>query len=402
MVLRGLRLVVVLLFASLPAMSLAHAADGKWVTISGTVWIDENRDRIRQPSEPVLTGVEVHTGRSLMGLGGREVGLAYTTNERGEYAFRSYYRISSGKPLHFLYLNVRYNKPGAEPVYTGWHHPYTHSACRLLYILARETDRTVDIGVIGVRGEPPPKNWSITDGHFFTETSTRSCVTGFAVTNTDGIPFWDTWQRLGLENVGYPISHRYIWRGFVTQAFQKAVFQWQPGKGVFFVNIFDEMHDLGLDEELRFRFSTPRQLDPSFDYIHPVDDQRWVREEMVRRRLALLDANPVIKEKYFAAPDPLLQYGLPTSRVRDHGNNFAIRTQRAVFQQWKNDVPWAKAGEVTIANGGDIAKQVGRRCKWHKSGTRCTHLFFPGDALAIHDLEALMPQPAGFVGARLP
>jgi hypothetical protein len=30
-----------------------------------------------------------------------------------------------------------------------------------------------------------------------------------------------------------------------------------------------------------------------------------------------------------------------------------------VLQQWKQDVPWAKAGQVTVALGGDIAKEVG-------------------------------------------
>ena len=40
-------------------------------------------------------------------------------------------------------------------------------------------------------------------------------------------------------------------------------------------------------------------------------------------------------------------------------NHYALRTQRAVFQQWKETVPWAAQGEVTIANGGDIAKELG-------------------------------------------
>jgi hypothetical protein len=30
-----------------------------------------------------------------------------------------------------------------------------------------------------------------------------------------------------------------------------------------------------------------------------------------------------------------------------------------VFQEWKEDVPWAKAGQVTVALGGDIAKEAG-------------------------------------------
>ena len=29
------------------------------------------------------------------------------------------------------------------------------------------------------------------------------------------------------------------------------------------------------------------------------------------------------------------------------------------LQQWKQDVPWARAGEVTVALGGDIAKEMG-------------------------------------------
>ena len=41
------------------------------------------------------------------------------------------------------------------------------------------------------------------------------------------------------------------------------------------------------------------------------------------------------------------------------GNSFVVRAQRAVFQYWKEDVPWAKKGEVTLANSGDLAKEAG-------------------------------------------
>jgi hypothetical protein len=51
--------------------------------------------------------------------------------------------------------------------------------------------------------------------------------------------------------------------------------------------------------------------------------------------------------------------GLPTSEVQDMGNHYALRAQRVVFQEWKQDVPWARAGQVTVALGGDIAKEVG-------------------------------------------
>jgi hypothetical protein len=103
--------------------------------------------------------------------------------------------------------------------------------------------------------------------------------------------------------------------------------------------------------------ATPRQLDLSFDADK-------TREQILRDRLALLDFNPAIRDRYFSTLDsptldPLSLFGLPTSRVEDMGNHFAIRLQRAVIQQWKEAVPWAKAGEVTVAKGGDIAKEMG-------------------------------------------
>src|SRR5581483_4859910 len=33
--------------------------------------------------------------------------------------------------------------------------------------------------------------------------------------------------------------------------------------------------------------------------------------------------------------------------------------QRAVFQQWKIETPWARIGQVTIANGVDLMKEAG-------------------------------------------
>jgi hypothetical protein len=41
------------------------------------------------------------------------------------------------------------------------------------------------------------------------------------------------------------------------------------------------------------------------------------------------------------------------------GNVLVLRAQRVVLQEWKQDTPWAKAGEVTVALGGDIAKELG-------------------------------------------
>ena len=62
---------------------------------------------------------------------------------------------------------------------------------------------------------------------------------------------------------------------------------------------------------------------------------------------------------YYSVPNALALFGLPTSAVVDNGTHYAIRLQRAVIQQWKTDCAWARAGQATIANGGDLAAQAG-------------------------------------------
>lgn len=195
--------------------------------------------------------------------------------------------------------------------------------------------------------------WEIPNGLFFTQTGEPG-QTGFAVTDDGGAPFYHEFRRLGgVAAVGFPRSHRFVWNGFVTQVFQKAIFQWEPRSGVInFINVFDELSASGRDAWLERERSTPRPLPPSFD-----GGRSW--SEIQTARLALLDSDPVIKQAYFGHVDPLRAFGLPTSRVEDRGNHTVIRLQRAVIQHWNVDVPWARAGQVTIANGGDIALEAG-------------------------------------------
>ena len=201
-------------------------------------------------------------------------------------------------------------------------------------------------------------DYNIANGHFFTQTNGQpagTSPTGYSVLNSDGVPFWDEFNRQGgVAIVGYPMSRRFMWDGLVTQVFQKAVFQWKPvEQRVDFVNVFDQMSLAGKDTWLLTYKSTPNPLDAaSFDA-----GKGW--DQIVAGRLALLDANPAIKAVYNSARDPMRLFGLPTSTVVDNGNHYAIRLQRAVIQQWKVDVPWARAGQATIANGGDVAVQGG-------------------------------------------
>lgn len=197
-------------------------------------------------------------------------------------------------------------------------------------------------------------DWDIPGGHFYTQTGGGGGL-GFAVTDEGGIPFWSEFNRLGGVNaLGYPVSQRFQWNGFTCQAMQRVVLQWQPSLGqVMFVNVFDIMHESGKDDWLLAVRQTPKPLGPDFDA-----NLDW--SGIVAKRLALLDANPAIKAQYYATVrDPIQMNGLPTSPVTDMGNNYTLRAQRIVIQQWKETVPWAAAGQVTVALGGSIAKEAG-------------------------------------------
>ena len=199
-------------------------------------------------------------------------------------------------------------------------------------------------------------DFPIPDGHWYTQTNGADFPTqiGYSVRDTATIKLWSEFQRLGgLPVLGYPVSQRYLLDGFVVQAFQKAILQWHPETGhVQFLNIFDRLHDAGKDDYLLHFRQTPPPGSTAADAGKP-----WA--QVVAAHQTLLDANPAIKAAYFADPDPIDHYGLPMTGPVDEGNAIVVRAQRAVFQQWKQAVPWAAAGQVTVANGGDIAKEAG-------------------------------------------
>lgn len=198
-------------------------------------------------------------------------------------------------------------------------------------------------------------DYDIPGGHFFKQTNGQNGAgnTGFAVVDDGQARFWTEFNRLGgLQTIGYPISQRFVWDGFVTQAFQKVIMQWRPEVNqAYFINVFDQLAHAGTDPWLEAFRQTP----PSFD--HSADSGlSW--PAVVARHLALLDVNPAIRTRYFQDSDPVLHFGLPMSS-KDYGNVFVVRAQRVVLQQWKVDVPWARAGQVVIANGGDVANEAG-------------------------------------------
>ena len=209
-------------------------------------------------------------------------------------------------------------------------------------------------------GPPGPPDSDLPVGHFFTQTAASAGPQyGYRVTNEGGVGFWSEFQRLGGVNaLGYPVSRRFMLDGFVVQATQKVLLQWRPDLSpprAYFVNVFDKLHDMGLDGTLQDSYQIPPQLDPRFDAGKSP-------EQAQADRLTLLNADPAITARFNAAVgSPTVYNGLPTSTVTNEGPFFTVRAQRTAIQHWIADNPAAgvKRGDVTVVNGGDIAKALG-------------------------------------------
>ena len=115
--------------------------------------------------------------------------------------------------------------------------------------------------------------------------------------------------------------------------------------------MIDELHEHGLDAWFKADRETPPLADWSSDTGKPWD-------EIVTGHQALL-TDPDIRAAYFAVDDPLTLYGLPMAPIQNLGNVLVLRAQRGIIQKWLVATPWAAAGQVTIANSGDVAKEAG-------------------------------------------
>lgn len=199
-----------------------------------------------------------------------------------------------------------------------------------------------------------PADFPIPGGHFYSQTAGGTGDQGFSVLDVPARPFWSEFQRLGgVESAGYPISQPFAWEAQPAQAFQKAIFRWNPERSaVDLVNVFDLLHDAGQDDRLLAIRSVPPMADWRGD-----TGLDW--PAVADRHLALLDGFPTLRAAYFAVDDPILRHGLPMAPVADFGSVRVLRAQRAVLQEWREDRPWARAGAVTVANGGDLAKEFG-------------------------------------------
>src|SRR5690349_5906826 len=169
----------------------------------------------------------------------------------------------------------------------------------------------------GLASAQSPLDFPIPAGRFFTQANGQGGAggTGYAIVNafeqlspfpTLEMDFFNAFNQFGGVNfLGFPASRVTVFPDFPVQVCQKEVLQFQPGRGFFFLNIFDIMHDRGFDAFLDSVRDIPPQFDTSPDAALPNF------AAVVARHEAFLNNDPAIRAVYFSVANPELQFGLP-------------------------------------------------------------------------------------------
>jgi hypothetical protein len=234
----------------------------------------------------------------------------------------------------------------------GWRPLDADQSASLGQWVARLTGR----GAAASTSPAPAADWAVANGWFFTQVHGQPGAPpshGYAVTDSDGMTFWSEYQRLGGPTVlGYPLSRRFTADGATMQVFQRGVLRYDAAaERVRPLRLLDRLHEEGRDTALAAQWGVPLLETPAPAEAPP---------EAVEDRLAALFADyPAFPAYLRSVPDPAATYGLPTSAVHDVGAFYVVRFQGGALQEWKQEVPWARAGDVTAANIGEIAVALG-------------------------------------------
>jgi hypothetical protein len=150
-----------------------------------------------------------------------------------------------------------------------------------------------------------PLDYPISGGWFYTQEG-RGCITGLGpvrrrgylvIDDADG-SFWTEFRRYGGKDVlGYPVSQRFHYPvgnagGYLYQAFERGILQWQPETGrAQMANVFEQFTELGLDADLEaLGIPNPAQADASASFAADAE-----------RRMGLL-SEPRFLARYFFDP----------------------------------------------------------------------------------------------------
>ena len=215
----------------------------------------------------------------------------------------------------------------------------------------------------------PAEDYRVASGHFYTQArGDRPPNFGYSIVDDSLCPCFTQFNALGgVAVLGYPASQPYREGAFVYQATQGVLLQWNPVTAQMnFANIFDTLSANGLDGYLESRKQIPPSFDWSSDDGRPFEGSGGIVENHFNVVFdaqsddseAMSAARQALRTTYLTNPNWLLHYGLPMG-IKEFGNVVVVRGQRAAFQYWKEDVPWASEGSVTKVLGGDVYKESG-------------------------------------------
>lgn len=199
------------------------------------------------------------------------------------------------------------------------------------------------------------QDWPIEGGRFYTQTGDGATM-GYAVVDDSAASFWAAFQQFdGVGALGYPISNRFQWVGTPAQAFQRGILRWYPdpagGGSAGLVNAAEEFTVRRLDQWLKDRTMAPPAGWPAEFGRTP--------EQIRESRTAAIQRYPALYDAYTAPKDPTAIFGAAVAPPAENETAVVLRTQKAILQLWKIDVPWAAAGQVTLANVGELWREAG-------------------------------------------
>ncbi len=273
-----------------------------------------------------------------------------------------HFSLFGGDPADYFYIGgapvflIEYGPTDAEPIAPK---------------LATDTDIAAEVAAPAPEVSVPSQgdDFSIANGHFYPQArGDRPLSFGYTILDDDLCPCYTQFVALGgVGALGYPASQPYREGAFVYQATQGVLLQWNPAAGVMNIaNVFDILSANGFDDHLEVKSQIPRSFDWSSDDGRPFEGTDGIVENHFNVIFnprsddseVMRAARPALRATYLANPQWLLQYGLPMG-IKEYGNVIVVRGQRAAFQYWRENVPWAAAGQVTKVLGGDVYKESG-------------------------------------------
>jgi hypothetical protein len=235
------------------------------------------------------------------------------------------------------------------------------------------------------------RDYPIPGGWFYSQESRVPAESapfrGYTVVDDADASFWTEFRRFGgVDVLGFPVSRRYRYpsdTGYLSQAFQRGILQWQPMLGrAQLANVFEQFTEQGRDDALeQAGIPRPRLGDRSLSFAD--DAERRMGMLVEPRFLARYFFDPVSQSPFDSQEQAWDFFGLPQTgperpvyyREKTNGKYgaplylpyVAQRFQKGGLQMFLADVPLdptivpgdGKKGCIAITAVGRLARRLG-------------------------------------------